>query len=172
MIKVLLVEDQNPYLYEQLLQAHNGFEFEICRRGDHALPCFISSRPALVLLDLRLPMMDGIQALRQIRKVDRHTPVIVLTAYATKDTREKAMAAGADAFFAKPFRYQRLYRRMVELVGRKQEPAEHIRQLIVNKRRRLNVLREKQALFGVSTPAEILLEIEDLQAEIKELNDP
>lgn len=169
MIKVLLVEDQNPYLYVQLLQAQNGFEFIVCKRGDHALQEFREHQPALVLMDIRLPKMDGIQAVRQIRQIDKLTPIIVLTAYATRDKREQALAAGASAFFAKPFNYARLYRRMVELSSYTR-PDEHVRRLIANKQRRLQALEEKRAIFGISTPAEILLEIEDLQAELEELN--
>lgn len=171
MTKVLLVEDENPNLYKQQIEVRNGFEFVVVRRGDHALMEFQKHRPDLILMDVRLPMMNGIKATRQIRRIDRSVPIIVLTAYSDRDTRQKALAAGANDFFAKPFGYQRLYERMVELTSGTIELDAHLQALITNKQRRLNALLEKQAMLGISTPVEIQLEIEDLRVELEELND-
>lgn len=174
MKKVLLVEDQNPYLYEHLLRAYNGFDYIVCKRGDHALTAYLEHKPALVLMDIRLPMLDGIKAIKQIRQHDLAVPIIVITAYDTKDTRQRAYAAGCNDFFAKPFSYQRLYQRIVELSVRQfgqlnDDELDHVRQLLKNKIRRQRALEERRALTGISTSPEILLEIEDLKNEIAEL---
>lgn len=169
--KVLLVEDQNPYLIENLLKAFNGFEYVTVGRGDHVIGAFGEHQPVLVLMDIRLPMLNGLEAVRQIRQVDMRTPIIVMSAYVDRDTRQRAMAAGANDFFAKPFSYGRLYRRMVELVMQAggKSTSDVAKTLIAAKTRRLNLLRERQALFGMDAPPQIVLEIEDLESEIEEL---
>lgn len=166
---VLLVEDQNPYLYEYWLKALNGFEYVIVKRGDHAVQAFREHQPVLVLMDIRLPMMDGLAAIRQIRQLNLTTPIIVITAYDVKEIRTKAMAAGANRFFAKPTDYRLLYQEMVALVARRSDLDErgHKETLITNKMRRLMLLQEKKALMGISVPTEVELEIEDLQADIE-----
>lgn len=168
---VLLVEDQNPFLFQTLLEAYNGFKFIVAKRGDVAVTLFKKEKPDLVLMDVRLPVLDGVESVRQIRKLDVRTPIIVMTAYETKDVRQRAMAAGANYFFGKPFNYGRLYRKMIELINQApvQSELEHVETLITYKTKRLQKLKEKQALLGVSTPPEISLEIEMLETEIEEL---
>lgn len=169
--KVLLVEDQNPYLYELSLQAQNGFEFIVIKRGDHVLPAFQEHQPDLVLMDIRLPMMSGLDAIKAIRAVSLSVPIIVITAFETKIIRDKALAAGANAFFPKPTDIPRLYRKITELLSsvQRQPDDKHIETLIINKTRRLNALEERRALLGLSAPPELIIEIEDLQAEIETL---
>lgn len=168
---VLLVEDQNPYLFRELLNAYNGFEFVVAGRGDHAVEKFIELSPVLILMDVNLPVMNGIDAVRQIRKMNLAVPIIVMSAYTDKNTRSRALSAGATEFLSKPFNYKNLYRRMVELAAtsRQTEPDAHIEALIKNKSIRLNLLKEKQALFGINAPVEILAEIASLDKEIDEL---
>lgn len=169
---VLLVEDQNPFLFQTLLEAYNGFQFIVAKRGDMAVILFKQHKPDLVLMDVRLPVLDGVESVRQIRKLDVTTPIIIMTAYETKDVRQRALAAGANYFFGKPFNYRRLYQKIVELVNQApaQSELEHVETLISYKTKRLQKLREKQALLGViSVPPEILLEIEMLEIEIEEL---
>lgn len=170
--KILLVEDQNPYLYELSLQAQNGFEFVVIKRGDHAVQAFRQHQPDLVLVDIRLPMLDGIEVIRQIRRLNLQTPIIVISAFTNKTIREQALAAGANSIFPKPTDIPRLYRRIVELLNAVRErPGDkgHIQKMIVNKTRRVQALQERQAMLGIGAPAELVLEIEDLKAEIAEL---
>lgn len=167
----MLVEDQNPYLYQDVLKAINGFEFHVVKRGDQALDEFRTYCPDLVLMDVRLPLLDGISAVRQIRRIDLKTPVIVITAYDIPDIKQKALAAGATDFFGKPFSYLRLHQRIKELVlPAAPLPADHhLQTLILNKQRRLDALKERQALLGFNTPVSIELEIQDLQHDLEEL---
>ncbi|MCL4295658.1 MAG: response regulator transcription factor [Anaerolineae bacterium] len=170
--KILLVEDQNPYLYELSLQAQNGFEFVVIKRGDHAVQAFRQHQPDLVLVDIRLPMLDGIEVIKQIRRLNLQTPIIVITAFTNKTIREQALAAGANSIFPKPTDIPRLYRRIVELLNAVRErpgDKQHIQKMIVNKTRRVQALQERQAMLGISAPPELVLEIEDLKAEIEEL---
>ena len=96
----------------------------------------IRDRPyAAVVLDIRMPEMDGIRALEELRKIDPHISVIMLTGYGTLLTAQQAMAAGANQYLRKPPDIQE----MVEAV-RKQAQATHLR------RAQANLARETQEL--------------------------
>jgi len=173
--KILLVEDQNAFIFQAHLDAHNGFDFAVVKRGDLVLEAFKQHRPSLVLMDIRLPVMDGLEAVRQVRRLDVSIPIIVFTAFSDGSTRDKALAAGATEFWVKPFDYGHLYRRMAHLIcehqaNDREETADcHRQTMIDNKRRRLRALEERQAMLGLSTPVEMTLEIEDLRNDIADL---
>ena len=71
-------------------------------------------KPDLILMDIRMPEMNGLDATRIIKEVNRETPVIALSAYAFEDNIKEATEAGCDYFMAKPFRVEDL----VEIVKR------------------------------------------------------
>ncbi len=74
----------------------------VARSGPEALALIDAERPDLVLTDLRLPGVDGLEVLRHARRVAAGTPVILVTAYASEETRREALRAGARAYLAKP----------------------------------------------------------------------
>ena len=77
----------------RLLRAHNGIEAVTMNEDEH---------PDLILMDIRMPEMNGLDATRIIKEVNQSTPVIALSAYAFDENIREAMAAGCDAFLAKP----------------------------------------------------------------------
>lgn len=77
----------------QLLHAHNGQE---------AVDMFIENRPDLILMDIKMPELDGLEATRLIRQQSKHVPIIALSAFAYDSDREKALAAGCNDFLVKP----------------------------------------------------------------------
>ena len=83
----------------RLLRAHNGIEAVTMNEDEH---------PDLILMDIRMPEMNGLDATRIIKEVNQSTPVIALSAYAFDENIREAMAAGCDAFLAKPFRVEDL----------------------------------------------------------------
>ncbi|RME71550.1 MAG: response regulator [Chloroflexi bacterium] len=167
MIRVLLVEDQDPFLYQEILNAHNGFEFIVTRRGDKAVQLARSEQPDVILMDLRLPGLNGLEAIRWIRRFDRETPIVAMSAYVDRYTRRQALEAGADDFFAKPPHYGRLYRRLVDLVAARPLKQRQTQQAILAaKQRRLAALKLKAARYGLETPVHILTEIEALEQEL------
>jgi len=83
----------------RLLRAHNGIEAVTMNEDEH---------PDLILMDIRMPEMNGLDATRIIKEVNHSTPVIALSAYAFDENIREAMAAGCDAFMAKPFRVEDL----------------------------------------------------------------
>ena len=88
-----------------LLHAHNGIEAVTMNEEEH---------PDLILMDIRMPEMNGLDATRIIKEVNHETPVIALSAYAFDENIREAKAAGCDDFLAKPFRVEDL----IELIGR------------------------------------------------------
>jgi CheY-like chemotaxis protein len=103
--RILLVEDnpQNRRLAQYLLQSH-GYRVYEAPTGEAALELARTHRPALILMDLQLPGVDGYAVTRRL-KADAATaaiPVVALTAYAMQGDREKAVAAGCDGYITKP----------------------------------------------------------------------
>ena len=83
----------------RLLRAHNGIEAVTMNEDEH---------PDLILMDIRMPEMNGLDATRIIKEVNHDTPVIALSAYAFDENIREALAAGCDEFMAKPFRVEDL----------------------------------------------------------------
>ena len=100
--RILVVEDEEKLRRVLELQlASAGFEVEKARTAEEALK--VADRADLVLTDLRLPQMDGLELLAAIRRQNSQTPVIVMTAFGTIETAVAAMKTGATDFLLKPF---------------------------------------------------------------------
>ncbi len=107
--KTILVAEDEDSNYElvkivlqkrfRLLRAHNGIE---------AVNLNEDERPDLILMDIRMPEMNGLDATRIIKEVNHETPVIALSAYAFEENIREAKMAGCDEFMAKPFRVENL----------------------------------------------------------------
>lgn len=111
MPRILLVEDNelNRDMLSRRL-ARRGYEVVMAVDGLQALDMAASTGPALVLMDMSLPLMDGWETTRRL-KADpalRAIPVIALTAHAMEGDRERALAAGCDDFDTKPIEFERL----------------------------------------------------------------
>jgi CheY-like chemotaxis protein len=104
-IRILYVEDAAVIrdTIAKLLEL-NGYNVEYAKNGKEGVDKALSWKPDVVLMDLRMPVMDGYKAISEI-KLDprtRHLPVFVVTAWSSKKERTQANAAGADEFFVKP----------------------------------------------------------------------
>ena len=110
-MKILYVEDNedNIYMLERRLK-RAGFDVLIARDGAQGVAMALAEQPALILMDMGLPVLDGSEATRQIKAASqtRHIPVIALTANAMTGDKEKALAAGCDDFDTKPVELPRL----------------------------------------------------------------
>ena len=102
---VLLVED-NELNRDMLIRRLKRAGVEVIAAGDgqQALELMLSEQPAVVLMDMNLPVLDGWSACRQARKDQRisHIPIIALTAHATESDRLDALEAGCDDYATKP----------------------------------------------------------------------
>ncbi len=103
--EVLLIEDneQNRYLVTFLLEQH-GFVVVPACDGPTGIQLAKTIRPALILLDIQLPHMDGYAVARELRGIPalHNTPIIAVTSYAMVGDREKSLAAGCNGYLEKP----------------------------------------------------------------------
>jgi CheY-like chemotaxis protein len=103
--KVLLIEDneQNRYLATFLLEKH-GYAVVSAADGPAGIELARTDRPALILLDIQLPLMDGYAVARALRNNPdlRDIPIIAVTSFAMVGDREKSLAAGCNGYLEKP----------------------------------------------------------------------
>jgi CheY-like chemotaxis protein len=121
MPKILIVEDNEmnrDMLSRRLVK--RGYDVDIAVDGEQGLAMARSAPPALILMDMSLPGVDGWEATRQLKAMSetRGVPVIALTAHAMAGDREKAIAAGCDDFDTKPVDLARLLAKIEALLGR------------------------------------------------------
>lgn len=121
MKRVLLVEDNelNRDMLSRRL-ARRGFEVLLAVDGEEGIRMTREQSPDIVLLDMSLPVIDGLEAARQL-KADPKThdiPLLALTAHALTEDRERALAAGCDDFDTKPVDLVRLLEKMDSLLAR------------------------------------------------------
>ena len=105
MKRILVVEDNdnNLYLIRFILEK-NGFEVIEARDGLSGVEMAVKEKPDLILMDIQLPDINGMEATKRIRasKADGDVPIIALTSYAMAGDREKALAAGCTGYIEKP----------------------------------------------------------------------
>ena len=120
MRKILLVEDNelNRDMLSRRLK-RQGYEVVVAADGQQGLLMAEAESPALILMDMSLPELDGWEATRRLKagKSTQHIPVIALTAHAMVDDREKAYAAGCDDYDTKPVEFHRLLAKINTLLG-------------------------------------------------------
>lgn len=118
--RILVAEDvaENQEIFARML-GRVGFEVRLASDGAEAVSLAASWRPHLVLMDLRMEGMDGIEATRAIRAAEagERLPIIAVTANAFEENRAEAREAGADDFLAKPFREADLLRKVAGALG-------------------------------------------------------
>ncbi|NTU81686.1 MAG: response regulator [Chloroflexales bacterium] len=101
--QVLVVDDNEANL--QVLRdylATAGYEVVAARNGAEAVALAEELRPAVILMDIQMPVLDGLEATRRIRAAGLQTPIIALTALAMRGDRERCLAVGASEYLAKP----------------------------------------------------------------------
>ena len=112
---ILVIEDYSDSrtLLSSLLQAR-GYRVVEARDGKEGLRQASRVTPDLILMDLAMPEMDGVEATRQLRRRQTltHTPIFAISAFATAHVKEDAIAAGCDEVFPKPLNIQSLLARI------------------------------------------------------------
>jgi two-component system, cell cycle response regulator DivK len=121
MVKILYVEDNedNLYMLSNRL-TRRGYEVVSARDGQQGIAMAESEAPALILMDLSLPIIDGWEATRRLKAeaLTRNIPVIALSAHAMAGDRDKAIAAGCDDYDTKPVELPRLLEKITALLAR------------------------------------------------------
>ncbi|MBE0713781.1 MAG: sigma-54-dependent Fis family transcriptional regulator [Candidatus Aminicenantes bacterium] len=121
--------DDEPVIHDVLgqLLTSEGYEVEISASGEEALEKFPSQSFDVILLDLLMPGMDGIEVLRRIKKVDPLAAVIIITAYGSVESAIAAMKIGALDYVQKPFKHDDLLLTIEKAIERKRLQDENVR---------------------------------------------
>jgi DNA-binding response OmpR family regulator len=104
MAKILVVDDEPGIrnLLDTLLR-RKGYDVVLAESGQKGLDLFRRERPDVIVLDLKMPGMDGLSVLQQVRSLDSKKPVIVLTGAGTAETEQKVRALGVTEYVEKEF---------------------------------------------------------------------
>lgn len=122
-MKLLLIED-DPRIYKILLKglSEKKIDVEFFSNGLDGLTVALQGRHDLIIVDIMLPGLDGIQLIKEMRSQNVHTPVIVLSSKETAEDRVLALQSGADDYISKPFSFVELLLR-INLRLKKSNPA-------------------------------------------------
>ncbi len=117
--RIVIVEDEQP-IRRGIADALRTSGYEVAEAGDGDKGLTEAVRPGvdLVLLDLLLPRRDGLEVLRELRRVRSTLPVIILTAHGTEDDRVRGLKMGADDYVVKPFSARELLARVEAVLRR------------------------------------------------------
>ena len=120
MANILIVEDEaaTAWALEEGL-TDEGHAITTVDSAEKALTALKAQRPDVVITDVRLPRMDGVELVRRMNKGKHVAPVIVVTAYGSRDVLQRLTDYGVHATFAKPFRLEQLVRSVKSALDRK-----------------------------------------------------
>ena len=121
--KILIVEDnpQNMRLVEMTLKG-GGYVLLKATDGEEALDLATREQPDLIIMDMQLPKLSGLEVTRRLRQISAFNciPIIALTAYAMKGEREKFIEAGCDAYVSKPINTRELPGMVTKMLQQRQ----------------------------------------------------
>ena len=115
---VLIIDDDRTWLesISDLLD-EAGLRVRSVTDGEQALDLLATERPALIISDVQMPRIDGLELLRQFRKRDRQTPVLMVSSEDQASIQDRAMSDGATAFIRKPVSVSLLMRAVSRYLG-------------------------------------------------------
>lgn len=122
---ILLVDDEKmllDFMYKTL--SGNGYNVRVAESGKQGLALFVPGFFDVVVSDVRMPDMDGIEMVRRILKLDPHVVPVIVTAFADQQTAVRAMECGVQRFLAKPFEYEELKAKVDEAMGERKRILE------------------------------------------------
>ena len=125
MAETILITEDNPRnmkLMEAVLKPY-GYNILKANNGEEALEVAIKEKPALILLDMQLPKLSGLEVTRRLKQMAdlAHIPIVAVTAYAMKGDREKFLEAGCDDYLPKPINTRELPKRVAEMLARRRQ---------------------------------------------------
>ena len=117
--KILIVEDnpQNMRLFEMTLRL-KGYRLLTATDGEEALDMATRDKPDLIIMDIYLPKVSGLEVTKRLRQMPafNHVPIIAVTAHAMKGDKEKIIEAGCDAYLPKPINTRQLPEVVTEML--------------------------------------------------------
>ncbi len=160
-LRILLAEDNavNQKLAKRLLEKH-GYEVEVAENGREAVELWQKKPFDLILMDVQMPEMGGIEATQIIRNLEKerggHIPIIALTAHAMKGDEERCIQAGMDGYATKPIRKENLFKEIDRILNQtnREENA-----MTESTQGRTDLLDPEAVLEGVAGDKELLEEL-------------
>lgn len=126
----LVVEDfeDSRFMMRRLLEMA-GYSVVEASDGEQAVELAVQKRPALILMDLSLPKLDGLAATRQIRRQEGvgKVPIVAVSAHDSPESRTEAMEAGCDEYVTKPIDFDRLDELLKRLLPKEHHPIRNIK---------------------------------------------
>jgi len=123
-LTVLLVEDteDNRFMMRRLLEM-TGYRVVEAMNGEEAVKVAEAESPQLILMDLSLPVIDGLAATRLIRKLPKceSTPIVAVSAHDTSDFQSEALQAGCNSYLTKPIDFNELEQLIVKLLKKQRQ---------------------------------------------------
>ncbi|MEO6977746.1 MAG: response regulator transcription factor [Mucilaginibacter sp.] len=120
MAHIFLVEDEERVAaFIKKALEENNHKVDLVRDGAEAIKLYGTKPYDLLILDITLPFLNGIEICRHIRKTDKETPILMLTALDSIDDKVKGLNTGADDYMVKPFHFKELLARIDALLRRK-----------------------------------------------------
>jgi DNA-binding response OmpR family regulator len=118
-MKILIAEDEVMMLKTmQFKLIRQGFEVVACSNGEEALEKIISEKPDIIITDINMPLVSGLDIINNVRmELNLDIPIIILSALGLEETVQKAFDLGADDFITKPFSPNELIARIKRLVS-------------------------------------------------------
>lgn len=110
-VKKILIAEDNPInmtMAKRLVKKAGDFEIIEAENGEIAVELYKKEKPELVLMDIQMPVMNGIEAFKAIRELNKDVKVIAVTAYASDSDKERFFELGMDGYLAKPYKYEEL----------------------------------------------------------------
>jgi CheY-like chemotaxis protein len=118
--KILLVDDNTTNL-QVLFQALSpeGYELLVAQSGEQALETAAEAKPDLVLLDVKMPGIDGFETFRRLRagEATAEIPVVFISAHANVESMDEAKVLGAEGYLTKPFQFDEVIAKVREVLG-------------------------------------------------------
>jgi len=122
--KILIVEDnpQNMTLIQIILR-DKSYTLLKAIDGEEALDVAVREQPDLIIMDIQLPKLSGLEVTRRLRQLPafRHVPIVALTAYAMKGDKERFIAAGCDAYLSKPISTRELPKMIARMLQQRRK---------------------------------------------------
>jgi DNA-binding NtrC family response regulator len=158
--RVLVVDDE-PAIRESLhalLTLEGGYTVDLAESGTEGLHKLHNRAYDLVLLDLMMPDMSGMDVLREVRERDRETPIFMITAYGSVEAAVNALKAGADDYFPKPFENDKLIREIEGVIER--------RRLAYENTHLKRALKQRYSFPNIIGKSERMVRVLDLVAQV------
>lgn len=149
MKRLLIIDDESSVLYAFEKAFSREYLVITADSGKKGIDCFQKNKPHVVLLDLKLPDISGLEVLKELRRLNSEVPIIVITAFADSETATSAMKEGAFDYVSKPFDIQRI-REIIKRAEKcySEEVIEFSNFQEVSSRRRL--IGKSQAILEIS----------------------